>query len=85
MRLPLRTGPRRRLLEHFINLLERQALHFRYEEVRECHRENAEGAPEEENFGSEVCVSFLGAYEVRGDDSDDLFGVVLVLMRRGGF
>ena len=59
------------LLEHLIDLLERQALSLRNEEVGIHEAGGAEGAPDEEDLGAEV--GFVGADHVGGDDCDDLF------------
>ena len=60
------------LLQHLVDLFERQTLGLGHEEVCEEEGEAAEGAPEEEDLGAEVGVALLGADEVGSDDSDDL-------------
>lgn len=69
MRLPPGRGPWRSLLQHTINLLERQALRLRDQEVRIDKGAGAETTPNEEDFGSQV--PFVGADHVGSDDSDD--------------
>ena len=59
----------RNLLQHTVNLLERQALGLRNKEVCEEDGDNAEGAPHEEDLGGEVGVLLVD--EVWGDDGDD--------------
>lgn len=58
------------LLEHAVNLLKRQSLGFGDEEDRVDEAAETEGAPDEENLGSEV--GFLLTNHVGGDDCDDL-------------
>jgi hypothetical protein len=75
MRHPSGTRPRRALLQHLIDLLERESLGLGHEEEGEGEGDAAEGAPEEEDFGAEVGVAGAGADEVGRDDTDDLFDV----------
>lgn len=72
VRNPLRGRARRRLLHHAVHLLEGQALGLGNEEVGKGKRDAAEAAPHEEDVGLQVCVAFVGANEVWGDDADDL-------------
>lgn len=67
---PLGRRAWRGLLEHAVDLLQRQALGLGHEEVRVDEAGYAERAPEEEDAGAEV--GFVGADEVGGDDGDDL-------------
>ena len=64
--------PRRRLLQHLIDLFEGETFGFGYEEVGVDEAGGAEGAPEEEDFGLQVGFVFID--EVGGDDCDDLGG-----------
>lgn len=57
---------------HLIYLFQSQALSLRDEEVGEGEGEAAEGAPEKEDFGTEVGVAFARADKVGGDDGNDL-------------
>jgi hypothetical protein len=59
----------RALLHHLVNLFERETLGLGHEEVG---KGNADGAPQEEDLGSEVCL--ILANEVGSDDSDDARG-----------
>ena len=70
MRDPLRTIPRRRLLQHSIHLFEGKPLGFGDEEVGVEEAADAEGAPDEEDFGAEV--AFVGVDHVGGYYCDDL-------------
>ena len=58
------------LLEHAVDLLEREALGLRDEDVGVDEADGAEGAPDEEDFGAEVAL--VGADHIGGDDGDDL-------------
>ncbi len=73
VRHPRRRLAGRDLLKHLIDLFEREAFGLGHEEVGEGEGEAAEGAPEEEDFGTEVGVALFGADEVGGDDCDDLW------------
>jgi hypothetical protein len=72
MRHPLagRTGSG--LLEHAVDLLERETLGLGHEEVGEGPADAAKTAPHEEDVGAEVGVALAGADEVGGDCCDDL-------------
>ena len=59
----------RSLLKHAINLLKRETLGLRDEEVGVHEAAKAQASPEEEDLGAEVTV-FL-AHHVGGDDSND--------------
>ena len=76
MRDPFRTIPRRRLLQHAIDLFQRQPFRFRNEEIGVEEAADAEGAPDEEDFGAEV--AFVSVDHVGGYYCDDLDGVSLV-------
>ena len=58
------------LLEHAVDLLEREALSLGNQEVRVDEAEEAERSPDEEDLGAKVCV--LGTDHIWGDDGDDL-------------
>ena len=75
MRHPFSTIPRRRLLQHSIHLFERQAFRFGNEEVGVEEAADAEGAPDEEDFGAEV--AFVGVDHVGGYYCDYLWGGLL--------
>jgi len=66
---PLGTGSWSRLLHHAVNLLKRQALGLRNEEVGVHESARAETAPNEEDGRFEV--AFVGADHVGGDDCND--------------
>lgn len=70
MRHPSGRGAGVGLLQHAVDLLEREALSLRHEEVGVDEADGAEGAPDEEDFGAEV--AFVRADHVRSDDGDDL-------------
>ena len=63
------------LLQHAVDLFEGETLGFRDEEIGVQEAADAEGAPDEEDFGAEV--TFVGIDHVGGDDCNDL---VLVSM-----
>ena len=70
MRNPFGRIPRRAFFHHAIYLFEGKAFCFRDEEVGVDEGGEAEGAPDEEDFGAEVasvCVDHVGGY-----DRDDL-------------
>lgn len=69
MWLPRRRLARARLLEHAINLLQRQALRLGDEKVREENAERASRAPHEEDFRPEIAL--VRIHHVRGDVPDD--------------
>lgn len=69
--LPGRRLPGAHLLHHLVDLLKRQALHLRHQEVGECETEHAKRAPDEEHLGSQVGGPRLIADHVGGDDGDD--------------
>ena len=58
------------LLQHAVDLFEGEALGFRDEDVGVQEAADAEGAPDEEDFGAEV--AFVRVDHVGGDDCDDL-------------
>ncbi len=62
------------LVHHLINLLERQTLGLRDKEVGKGGGDTAEGAPEEEDFRTEVGVAFVRSDEVGRYNCDDLKG-----------
>lgn len=62
----------RDLLQHLVDLFERQTLGLWHEEICEGEGEAAQGTPEEENLGAEVGVTFLGTDKVGCDDGNDL-------------
>jgi hypothetical protein len=62
---------RSNLLKHLVDLLERQALGFRDEEVGVDASASAEGAPDEEDLGAEVALTLGLANHVRSDGGDD--------------
>ena len=70
MRHPLGRVARIGLLQHPIDLFERQTLGFGNEQVCVEEADGAEAAPDEEDFGTEV--AFVGADHVGCDDCDDL-------------
>lgn len=72
MRHPLRRIPRVRLLQHAVDLFEGQALGFGDEHVGVDEAADAEGAPDEEDFGAEVAL--VRVDHVGGYDADDLEG-----------
>ena len=69
MRLPSGRGAGRGLLEHAVDLLERQALGLGDEEIRVDKGAGAETAPDEEDLGTQVAL--VGSDHVGGDDGDD--------------
>lgn len=73
VRHPLAGVARGGLLEHAVDLLERQALGFGNEEVAVHQADGAERAPDEEDLGAQVALG--RADHVGGDDCDDL-GIV---------
>ena len=74
MRHPLGGFARVDLLQHLVDLFERQTLGLGHQDVGEGERDAAEGAPEEEDLGAEVGVARSGADKVGGNDADDLWG-----------
>jgi hypothetical protein len=59
------------LLQHLINLLKRQPLSLRDEEVSVDASASAQSTPDEENLGTEVALSLGLADHVGGDGGDD--------------
>lgn len=76
MRDPSAGSPGRRLLHHLVDLFERQAFGFGYEEVSVDEADGAEGAPEEKHFGLQV--RFVRVDEVGGYYRDDLCGIFML-------
>ena len=70
VRHPLAGVARGSLLEHAVDLLERETLGLRDKQVRVHEADGAEGAPDEEDLGAEVALVF--ADHVGGDDCDNL-------------
>ena len=58
------------LFQHAVDLFEGEALGFGDEDVGVEEAADAEGAPDEEDFGAEI--AFVGVDHVGGDDCDDL-------------
>ena len=71
MRHPFGRVAGRSLLEHAVDLFEREALGLGDEEVGVDEAADAEGAPDEEDFGAQV--AFVCVDHVGGDDCDDLW------------
>lgn len=63
------------LLKHFVDLLEGETLGLRDKEVGKQNTDDAEGAPHEEDLGAQVGILLVD--EVRCNDSDDLFFVLV--------
>jgi len=74
---PSGRGARGRLLQHAVDLLERETLGFGHEKVGVDEADATERAPDEEDFGAKV--TFVGTDHVRGDDGDDLKSTRLVI------
>lgn len=72
VRHPRRTLPWYGLLEHLVNLFQAQAFHLGDHEVGEQDAERAQGAPEEEDFGTQVCLARSIAYQVWSYYGNDL-------------
>lgn len=70
MRHPLGGGAWGGLLEHLVDLLERQTLCLRDEKPGEEDAGGAGGAPNEKDLGLEVAL--FGIYHVGGDVAEDL-------------
>ena len=64
------------LLQHAVDLLEGETLGFGNEEVGVDEAGDAEGAPDEEDFGAKVAL--VGVHHVGCDDGDDLLRQILV-------
>ncbi len=60
------------LLQHLVDLFERESLGLGNEEVGKCQGDTAESTPHEEDFGTEVGIMLVSSDEVGSDDSDDL-------------
>ncbi len=75
--LPLVGGSWSGLLQHLVDLLERQTLGLWNEEVGEDEGGEAEGAPHEEDLCAEVGLALLGSDEVWSDNCDDLKGALV--------
>ena len=60
----------RRLLQHAIDLFERETLGLGNEHVGVDETADAEGTPDEEDFGAQVALVIVD--HVGGDDCDDL-------------
>lgn len=71
VRPPLGRSPGRGLLQHLVDLLERQALGLGNEEVAVDQGRQAQSAPNEEDARLHVGVTLFGTDHIRGDDSDD--------------
>ena len=71
--LPLGGGAGRRLLQHAVDLLEREALGLGDQDVGVDEAHDAEGTPDEEDLGAEVALVLV--HHVGSDDGDDLGGV----------
>lgn len=68
VRLPLAARARRGLLEHLIDLFERETLGLGHKEVGKQERDAAETAPHEEDVGAETSgVSAVGDQVWRDD------------------
>ena len=72
VRHPLRGRAGCGLLHHLVDLLEREALGLRDEEVRVHEGRRAQAAPDEEDGGFEV--AFVLVDHIGRDDGNDLFG-----------
>ena len=72
VRDPLAGGAGVGLLEHAVDLLEREALGLGDEDVGVHEADGAEGAPHEKHLRAQV--PFIGTDHVRCDDGDDLEG-----------
>ena len=72
MRLPADGRARSRLLEHLVDLLEREALGLGHEEVGEDDAEGACSSPDKEDFGAHVAGCRVD--HVRCDVADNLLG-----------
>jgi len=59
------------LLQHLVDLLERETLGLGDEEVGEGERDAAESTPQEEHFRAQVGIARIAADEVWSDDSND--------------
>ena len=67
------------LLQHFVDLLKGETLGLGDEEVREGEEDEAESAPEEEDFGAHIGIARGGSDRVWGDDSDDLLLFISIM------
>jgi hypothetical protein len=70
-RSPASRLARSNLLQHLINLLKRQPLGLRNEEVSVDASAGAQSTPDEEDLGTEVALSLGLADHVGGDGGDD--------------
>ena len=66
------------LFQHAVDLFEGETLGFGDEEVGVDEAADAEGAPDEEDFGAEV--AFVGVDHVGGDDCNDLIFVSIAVI-----
>jgi hypothetical protein len=66
---PFLRRTRRSLLKHAIDLLERQTLGLRHQEVSKKNAGSACSAPDEENLGFHIPVGLID--HVGGDEADD--------------
>lgn len=69
--LPLGGGTWSRLLQHLIDLLERETLALWNHEVGEEKGSAAKSSPHEEDLGSKIGLSLLGSDQVWGDNGND--------------
>ncbi len=69
MRDPPPRSPRRRLLQHAINLFETQALRLRHAKIRKQQTETTGTTPDEKNLGSQIALVLV--HDVGCDDGDD--------------
>lgn len=72
VRNPLRRVASIGLLEHAVDLLQRETLGLRDEEVGESQGEEAKGSPHKEDLTAKIGVVLARTDEVGSDDTDDL-------------
>lgn len=72
MRHPFGRLARISLLQHLVDLFEREAFGFGHQEVCEQCRQDAERTPQEEHFGAQVSLTLFGSNEIGCDRCDDL-------------